>query len=188
MHAFARYAHRHAWRASPVARPRCGTARACSFSATAEETVDWPIIAGGVLGVGLLLSGLALKRKAWLHRVQSRVNDAPAGIIADVSVRQLVGLTMAFALTQACAPPHRSNAACNRRNLTLQPLHLDPPSPHPARHAAPLRGSCPWRRRSSSCWRRAGCRGGARFSAALSSTNSRLRWVLSRRSWMATRR
>lgn len=99
MHAAAR----HAWRARAALRPRGGATRSCSsFSAsTAEETVDWPIIAGGVLGVGLLLSGLALKRQAWLQKVQSRVDIVPSGgMIADVSVRQLVGLTMAFALTQ----------------------------------------------------------------------------------------
>ena len=123
---------RLAWRARAALRPR--GSRASSFSAsTAEETVDWPIIAGGALGVGLLLSGLALKRQAWLQKVQSRSpnpNPSPSpspnpnlspspspspnpnqvqsrvdivpsgGTIADVSVRQLVGLTMAFALTQ----------------------------------------------------------------------------------------
>ena len=123
------YAARFAWRARAALRPR--GSRASSFSAsTAEETVDWPIIAGGALGVGLLLSGLALKRQAWLQKVQSRnpnpnpnPNPSPSpspspspnpnqvqsrvdivpsgGTIADVSVRQLVGLTMAFALTQA---------------------------------------------------------------------------------------
>ena len=62
---------RPAWRARAALRPR--GSRASSFSAsTAEETVDWPIIAGGALGVGLLLSGLALKRQAWLQKVQSR--------------------------------------------------------------------------------------------------------------------
>ena len=100
MHAAAR----HAWRVrAALVRPRGGATRSCSsFSAsTAEETVDWPIIAGGVLGVGLLLSGLALKRQAWLQKVQSRVDIVPSGgMIADVSVRQLIGLTMAFALTQ----------------------------------------------------------------------------------------
>ena len=91
---------RLAWRARAALRPR--GSRASSFSAsTAEETVDWPIIAGGALGVGLLLSGLALKRQAWLQKVQSRVDIVPSGgTIADVSVRQLIGLTMAFALTQ----------------------------------------------------------------------------------------
>ena len=65
------YAARFAWRARAALRPR--GSRASSFSAsTAEETVDWPIIAGGALGVGLLLSGLALKRQAWLQKVQSR--------------------------------------------------------------------------------------------------------------------
>ena len=124
------YAARFAWRARAALRPR--GSRASSFSAsTAEETVDWPIIAGGALGVGLLLSGLALKRQAWLQKVQSRNpnpspnpsrNPSPSpspspcpnpnqvqsrvdivpsgGTIADVSVRQLIGLTMAFALTQ----------------------------------------------------------------------------------------
>ena len=132
---YVQYAARFAWRARAALRPR-GT-RASSFSAsTAGETVDWPIIAGGALGVGLLLSGLALKRQAWLQKVQSRnshphphprphphphpspspspnpnpntnqvqsrVDIVPSGgTIADVSVRQLVGLTMAFALTQA---------------------------------------------------------------------------------------
>ena len=65
------YAARFACRGRAALRPR--GSRASSFSAsTAEETVDWPIIAGGALGVGLLLSGLALKRQAWLQKVQSR--------------------------------------------------------------------------------------------------------------------
>ena len=43
------YAARFAWRARAALRPR--GSRASSFSAsTAEETVDWPIIAGGALG------------------------------------------------------------------------------------------------------------------------------------------
>ena len=65
------YAARFAWRARAALRPR--GSRASSFSAsTAEETVDWPIIAGGALGVGLLLSGLALKR-------HNRCDTASAG-------------------------------------------------------------------------------------------------------------
>ena len=88
--------HRHAFR-------RASAARTCSSSSAgvADEAVDWPILAGGALAVGLLLSGVALRRKALLRRLQSGVDIVPAGgLIADVSVRQLVGLTMAFALTQ----------------------------------------------------------------------------------------
>ena len=66
-----------------------------------EETVDWPILTGAALAVGLLLSGLAMKRQRLLARMQSTVHGVPmGGQVADVSVRQLMGLTLAFTLTQ----------------------------------------------------------------------------------------
>ena len=83
---------RLAWRARAALRPR--GSRASSFSAsTAEETVDWPIIAGGALGVGLLLSGLALKRQAWLQKVQSET----------LTLTQTLAVTLALALALALA-------------------------------------------------------------------------------------
>ena len=65
-----------------------------------EDLVDWPILAGGALAVGLLLSGMAIKRRGFLARVQSNLNIGAGNLISDVSVRQLIGLTMAFTITQ----------------------------------------------------------------------------------------
>lgn len=87
---------------SSLARRRMCSTRA-SFSLEQEERTNWPLVAGGMLAAGVLVSGLLVKRERVLWRLQSSVdaNTAMGGLMGqETSTRQVAGLMIAFALAQ----------------------------------------------------------------------------------------